>query len=83
LYKNTPRNIMPLSHLQKKVNKIKEIRRRKGISVSVFDIITNKTVMYTSKKEAARAIKADESTFHNNRTNLFRRRYKISIFDKH
>lgn len=53
-----------------------------GNLVHVTNILTNETTSYGSKKEAARSMQADESTFRNNRDNLFRRIYLIYVDDK-
>jgi len=42
-----------------------------GKLVHVTNTLTQETIIYGSKKEAARAMNADESTFRNNRDNLF------------
>ena len=53
-----------------------------GLKIVVTNTETGEIVTYGSKAEAAKAMKADESTFHGNRTKPFRRIYNITMTTK-
>jgi hypothetical protein len=50
-----------------------------GMIITVTDTVTGLSMVYRSKKQAALAMSADETTFSTKRTKLFRQRYNISV----
>jgi hypothetical protein len=55
---------------------------RKGKMVRVTNAITKEVVLYRSKREAGRQLKADYSSFYNRDNNkLFRNLYRIEVLD--
>lgn len=70
----------------KKDNEIKSyisnfaITKRKGKRVKITNVMKNEVVIYRSKREAGRVLKADPTCFYN-RNKLFRGIYKIEILD--
>ena len=55
---------------------------RKGKMVRVTNVITKEVVLYRSKREAGRHLKADYSSFYNRYNNkLFRNLYRIEVLD--
>lgn len=64
--------------LTKIVNALKLIGSRTGLRVRVEHIITGVVTYYPSKKSAAAAMNADETSF-SNRKELFRKVYKITV----
>jgi len=69
---------IPLVELTKIVNALKLIGSRTGLRVRVEHIITGVVIYYPSKKYAAAAMNADETSF-SNRKELFRKVYKITV----
>ena len=72
---------MDLLELRETISLLNKSNSRKGIIVSVADTETGLLQTFRSKKEAAREMKADETTFYNNRPRLFRNKYEITIID--
>lgn len=72
---------MSQEDLCKYVAELKSLPQRTGgnMAVCVLDITTQVTVTYRSKNEAARAMDCDVGVFKNNRKNLFRGKYLITV----
>jgi len=63
-----------------KLLKVKEKLSKRGKIVRVTNIFNKETILYRSKREAARSLKADPASFYN-RNKLFRGLYKIEVLE--